>query len=677
MLSSGLNTLDSAATTVIGKFTAINRESSLRQLLTQRDKSVFSPGDLRSISESLSTSFLSESLIANAALIREDGLIAERERVFTSERFYTWYPNFFRCEGKTFNEWVEWIGRENHSWLSVADYSSLDYSSYRGIAYCVHQRTPAATLYAFAVLNLDMLLPLLAEQEVLQWGTCLIRNGNQILYASGDNSEVHMIRVRSARTDFAIEIGLPEQYLNHKTLPMQRLVLYYTSILIAAALLLSLFFSLRSAAPMSRLLHAVSGTASPPSVPHPAARHLSLNRDYETVASGIEHLRERVEDSAALIEEQREHLRDQIFEISLQRALYSDDEKARFDHLFPDFPPRCQLALIVSDTKSANVENALAEASALRQALIAHFGKTCYHLHAMHSSLCAVLTPDADERIPSLAARVEELTDTRIRVCLSDFFESPRELNRAWQQAQNLNLYPTDASLVSWQSIPHSGMDWVDLPVTLQDLSQMYDALLAGNENLALAILSACADKALSHPDQLIQIRHASSMITNMLAQLKLEHPSALFSVIIPSFDAARAESLFCQELPACFSAVSRALLEAAQPENDLEYKVIRFINENLFQQDLCISYVTDHFGIAKATLQRIVKDSTGMTFSVYVADQRLARAWQLMQQPDASVQKVAEMCGYSTPSAFYKAFRHMYGIAPTAVSGERSPDAS
>ena len=79
---------------------------------------------------------------------------------------------------------------------------------------------------------------------------------------------------------------------------------------------------------------------------------------------------------------------------------------------------------------------------------------------------------------------------------------------------------------------------------------------------------------------------------------------------------------------------------------------------------------MADRFGIAKATLQKIIKVATGATFSVYVGTQRLERAYRLMQEPGVSVQKVSEMCGFSSTNSFYKAFRRKYGVAPSAVTG-------
>ena len=124
-------------------------------------------------------------------------------------------------------------------------------------------------------------------------------------------------------------------------------------------------------------------------------------------------------------------------------------------------------------------------------------------------------------------------------------------------------------------------------------------------------------------------------------------------------------------QLPECFRRVCVSLLENQAPQSDLDTAVLRFINENLFSPDMCVTFVADRFSIAKATLQKIIKAATGATFSAYISAQRLERAYQLLQEPGVSVQKVSELCGFSSPNSFYKAFRRRYGAAPSAVTEE------
>lgn len=147
-------------------------------------------------------------------------------------------------------------------------------------------------------------------------------------------------------------------------------------------------------------------------------------------------------------------------------------------------------------------------------------------------------------------------------------------------------------------------------------------------------------------------------MIGHMLAQIKLEYPAELFRVVVPALDTSNLEHLYRVELPECFHQICQTLLDSRTPDNDLPAAVLRFIHENLFSVDMCTTFVADHFGISKPNLQKILKNATGVTFSVFVSTQRMDRAYQLMQEPGVSVQKVAELCGFSSPNSFYKAFR-------------------
>lgn len=77
------------------------------------------------------------------------------------------------------------------------------------------------------------------------------------------------------------------------------------------------------------------------------------------------------------------------------------------------------------------------------------------------------------------------------------------------------------------------------------------------------------------------------------------------------------------------------------------------------------IGHVAAQFGFKPRTLQLRLKDQ-GATFSDLLRDVRLELAETLLKQSDLSMTEIAERLGYRELSAFSRAFKTHYGVAPS-----------
>ncbi len=69
--------------------------------------------------------------------------------------------------------------------------------------------------------------------------------------------------------------------------------------------------------------------------------------------------------------------------------------------------------------------------------------------------------------------------------------------------------------------------------------------------------------------------------------------------------------------------------------------------------------------GVCDRTLQKGFKAVFGVTPFVYLTQQRMAEAAQLLRQPQQTVAEVANMVGYANPAQFAAAFKRQFGITP------------
>jgi AraC-like DNA-binding protein len=69
---------------------------------------------------------------------------------------------------------------------------------------------------------------------------------------------------------------------------------------------------------------------------------------------------------------------------------------------------------------------------------------------------------------------------------------------------------------------------------------------------------------------------------------------------------------------------------------------------------------------VSTRTLERAFRAETGSTWLRWRQDHRMRRAVQLLRTTSLRVTEVAARVGFATPSAFARAFREEYGVAPT-----------
>jgi AraC-like DNA-binding protein len=93
-------------------------------------------------------------------------------------------------------------------------------------------------------------------------------------------------------------------------------------------------------------------------------------------------------------------------------------------------------------------------------------------------------------------------------------------------------------------------------------------------------------------------------------------------------------------------------------------------IVRNLNRLDLRVDMVAANQRLSPRNIQRLF-ESDGTTFTAYVLEQRLARAWRILSDPrfaDRNISVVAYESGFGDISYFNRSFRKRFGASPTEV---------
>jgi len=93
-------------------------------------------------------------------------------------------------------------------------------------------------------------------------------------------------------------------------------------------------------------------------------------------------------------------------------------------------------------------------------------------------------------------------------------------------------------------------------------------------------------------------------------------------------------------------------------------------IVRNLGRLDLTVDLVAANQRLSPRNIQRLF-ESDGTTFTAYVLEQRLTRAWRILSDPrfaDRNISVIAYEAGFGDISYFNRSFRKRFGASPTEI---------
>ncbi|MCD8153643.1 MAG: AraC family transcriptional regulator [Clostridiales bacterium] len=97
--------------------------------------------------------------------------------------------------------------------------------------------------------------------------------------------------------------------------------------------------------------------------------------------------------------------------------------------------------------------------------------------------------------------------------------------------------------------------------------------------------------------------------------------------------------------------------------ESENTILILKYIQEHY--NTLTLSELSSFFNYSERQIQRIIKHSTGMSFSQNIQKLKLRQAIRLMQNSNLSIAAISEQLGYSAPENFRHIFKKYYGMTP------------
>lgn len=96
-------------------------------------------------------------------------------------------------------------------------------------------------------------------------------------------------------------------------------------------------------------------------------------------------------------------------------------------------------------------------------------------------------------------------------------------------------------------------------------------------------------------------------------------------------------------------------------------------IIQNKYNEDISLNSVAEEIGISGSYLSTLFKSETSMNFSQYVNQFRIKKTLTLLKETSLSTREIAKKCGYYNYDYFFKAFKKVTGMTPSAYLHKNS----
>lgn len=158
-------------------------------------------------------------------------------------------------------------------------------------------------------------------------------------------------------------------------------------------------------------------------------------------------------------------------------------------------------------------------------------------------------------------------------------------------------------------------------------------------------------------------------------------HQSAFFRDLMEDVFCEYLDPQLCAEgaISSYMNLVFIELVRCYQGEMESEYRQARrsYLTEILrYMDDNCatctLEETADRFGFHPNALSRMIRRATGCSFKELITNGRLANAAFLLRSTTQPVHRIAQQCGYSNQSFFYKKFVERYGCTPSEYRERR-----
>jgi len=674
LLHSGATQISSTVTGMLNTSSALRSDSRFGQFryknVDYNNISITTQNQLQNTFEDLLLPF---NTVSHAALqLDKEATITDDTVFFENQLDY--YPNFFQVNDLGYDEWMKYLADVGTGFTPVCNIKTYS-DEYDAILFV----TPwSNSSYLYACMNISDIKKLVIEEKNLD--NCyftITSSEDEILYSDlperVGKHQTFSEFCSAGQIKISVHIPNPVFYQN-----MRPFYLFFGIYVIACIMLLisiNVFGTKHAAKPIMNIIDVLEQSRNLKPTGSILSQQRPLN-GFDYIASSIISADQNIEQYQTTLRTQQKILQARFWEKAVSGQLVSLNDIHDFHSYFPSFPQNYRLLLIRIWTYANGASATLySEPLLLLQAFLETELSCVYQQQINDTELVLVLSnEDYENSFDTLNFMINNINQeepTYHACCIaSDVYYHLEDLPTAYQQ-----LRATDGlSFADYQTRVCTVTDYLEdskIPVTMVDLMTLYTAVTSGNSELAINRLEAYSNE-LNQPENISFTKPVYDIIRSMLRYIKINYSQLLIEQHVPTF---QMDKTLYDQLAETVAAFCNLICENNDVNKDsLTQELFAYIDAHYTDCDICLTSLKTHFKCSESTIRKVFKRVTDVPIARYIEQKRMILANELLAQGDKSVTEIALECGYSLPHSFYKAYKRVYGYAPT-LSGSLRGD--
>lgn len=102
---------------------------------------------------------------------------------------------------------------------------------------------------------------------------------------------------------------------------------------------------------------------------------------------------------------------------------------------------------------------------------------------------------------------------------------------------------------------------------------------------------------------------------------------------------------------------------------NQIVSKAIQLVKRRS-RENITLGIVSEELGVSSFYLSKLFQKHTGMNFTEYLTQRRIAQAKRLLENGEMNIKEIAYATGFNSQSYFSKIFKKYVGTAPSDYKG-------
>ncbi|MCI9458035.1 MAG: helix-turn-helix transcriptional regulator [Oscillospiraceae bacterium] len=509
-----------------------------------------------------------------------------------------------------------------------------------------------------SLLPLDMIYQLLGLDEMQEIARVTMVNPStgEVLYSNGVEVQKRSrtFEIRSSQTLLSLTVEIPQSYFWGQLRGMFIVAAVYLAAFLVIAAAIALLFAYRNSKPLGKIISVLDKYTE---IPHEKSRF-----GYEYIERSITEIGE----SGIRHQSRYKKLNQEMDHWMLREHILNGLDEERLSGFLSGnswFPIPFRLAIFqLTHTEweipSGEMQTILGQRG-LDPPFFSRARPNLFVLILRGDSSCEEL----EGTLSQFIRQAEETFDCHCILSVSGPLRTLENLNETYHAQRYSMKYLSSQRLIFQEKVEReikNGLTEIDLMENVK----LTDLLLAGSETEAKELISrqwyqASISQVYSMAEQLFYMQAA--LLNNIAAKLRcnVRVDPIRYSDTIPDME---------EKMLSCAGELCRAAVKIkTDSKNDLPRQIVEYIGEHYDDPDFYMTSLADAFGISDKTIARAIKSYLHIGFSEYLEQLRLQKARLLLENPEMSVRMVAQESGFGSENTFYKAFRRIYKVSPSA----------